>query len=94
MRLGKSQWSITWGNLRDLKMPLSQEQISLLKNPLTKVMFVEDNPKRPGTKAWERFAKYRQQLTISEANEKGAQWQDLSMEIEKLSQTRRGQHGH
>ena len=66
-------------------MPLSQEQISLLSNPLTKVVFVEDNPKKPGTKAWERFAKYRQALTICEADfEKGFLKIDgVNMDVDK-----------
>ena len=40
-------------------MPLSQEQINALKNPRAVIAYQEDNPKAPGTKAWDRYEKYK-----------------------------------
>ena len=46
-------------------------------------MLQQNNPKKVGTKAWERFEKYKHATTIGEANEKGANWQDVSSDFEK-----------
>ena len=64
-------------------MPLSEEQTVALKNAATTVEFQVENPKKPGTKAWDRYEKYKDAVTISDATSKGAQWQDLSMDFEK-----------
>ena len=42
-----------------------------------------ENPKKPGSKAWERFEKYKGAHTIAEAQTHGAKWEDLSGDFEK-----------
>jgi len=64
-------------------MPLSQEQISALKNGETKIAVQMENPKKVGSKAWDRFDKYRHAKTIGEATQAGANWQDLTVDFEK-----------
>ena len=64
-------------------MPLSSEQILALKQGDTKISFQMENPKKPGSKAWERFEKYKGALTIAEAQTHGAKWEDLSGDFEK-----------
>ena len=64
-------------------MPLSQSQIAALKNMDQKIFLQQDNPKKVGTKAWERFEKYKHATTIGEASEQGANWQDVSSDFEK-----------
>eukprot|EP00434_Breviolum_minutum_P044146 symbB.v1.2.039392.t1/scaffold6524.1/size17410/1 len=64
-------------------MPLSSEQILALKQGDTKISFQTENPKKPGSKAWERFEKYKGALTIAEAQTHGAKWEDLSGDFEK-----------
>ena len=64
-------------------MPLSQSQITALKDMDQKIVLQQNNPKKVGTKAWERFEKYKHATTIGEANQKGANWQDMSSDFEK-----------
>ena len=64
-------------------MPLSQEQIDALKNPRTVIAYQEENPKAPGTKAWDRYEKYKRATTVAEAKDKKAGWQDLTSDFEK-----------
>ena len=64
-------------------MPLSQTQIAALKSPETAITIQQENPKKPGTKAHERFEKYKGAETIGDAMSKGANWQDLSGDFEK-----------
>ena len=64
-------------------MPLSQEQIDALKNPRTVIAYQEDNPKASGTKAWDRYGKYKTATTVAEAKDKKTGWQDLTSEFEK-----------
>ncbi|CAE7545737.1 unnamed protein product [Symbiodinium necroappetens] len=64
-------------------MPLSEEQNKLLKTSDTAISFRSENPKKPGSKAWERFEKYKTATTIGEATNLGAQWQDISADFEK-----------
>ena len=64
-------------------MPLSEEQNKLLKTNETTISFRDENPKKPGSKAWERFEKYKKAKTIGEATTLGAQWQDISADFEK-----------
>ena len=66
-------------------MPLSQEQISALKNGETKIAVQMENPKKVGPKAGDRFDKYRQyrHAKIGEATQAGANWQDLTVDFEK-----------
>ena len=64
-------------------MPLSQLQIDALKNPTTVIEIQTDNPKKPGSRAAERFDRYKMATTIQEATNQGANWQDLSADFEK-----------
>ena len=64
-------------------MPLSQSQLTALKDMDQKIVLQQNNPKKVGTKAWERFEKYKHATTIGEANQKGANWQDVSSDFEK-----------
>eukprot|EP00434_Breviolum_minutum_P015816 symbB.v1.2.013933.t1/scaffold996.1/size145880/14 len=64
-------------------MPLSQDQIDALKNPETMIEIQMENPKKPGSKAAERFDRYKAATTIQDATTKGANWQDLSSDFEK-----------
>ena len=64
-------------------MPLSEGQISALKNGATSISIQTENPKKAGSKAWERFEKYKHATTIAEAMGNSANWQDLSGDFEK-----------
>ena len=64
-------------------MPLSAEQTAALKSAATAVEFQEMNPKKPGTEAWERYEKYKSAKTIQAATSQGAQWPDLSADLDK-----------
>ena len=64
-------------------MPLSQDQVDALKNPATMIEIQMENPKKPGSKAAERFDRYKAATTIQDATAKGANWQDLSSDFEK-----------
>ena len=64
-------------------MPLSQEQVLALKNAGTKIMVQMENPKKVGSKAWDRYEKYKHAKTIGEATHAGANWQDVSVDFEK-----------
>ena len=64
-------------------MPLSQIQLEALKNPATIIQIQPDNPKKPGSKAFERFDRYKTATTIGDATSKGANWQDLTTDFEK-----------
>lgn len=69
--------------LSAFEMPLSEDQISALKNGATSISIQAENPKKTGSKAWERFEKYKHATTIAEAMGKSANWQDLSGDFEK-----------
>ena len=64
-------------------MPLSSSQLATLKNGATQVQLKEENPHRPGTKAHERYERYKVASTILEAGQFGATFQDLSGNFEK-----------
>ena len=64
-------------------MPLSQTQVAALKSPRTAINIQQENPKKPGTKAYERFEKYMGAETIGDTMSKGTNWQDLSGDFEK-----------
>ena len=64
-------------------MPLSQLQVEALKNPATIIQIQDSNPKKPGSKAFERFDRYKMATTIGDATAKGANWQDLTADFEK-----------
>jgi len=65
------------------EMPLSAERKIALKNPNTTIKYQGDNPKTPGSKANQRFEKYKASQTIGEATAAGANWQDLAGDFEK-----------
>ena len=64
-------------------MPLSQQQLLALKNADTKIMVQMENPKKVGSKAWDKFEKYKHAKSIGEATQAGANWQDVSVDFEK-----------
>ena len=64
-------------------MPLSKEQMDLLKDGSTPIQFAKDNPKKVGSKAWDRYEQYKDANSISQAMEKKAGWQDLTADFEK-----------
>ena len=64
-------------------MPLSSEQKGKLKDPTTKVKFEQENPKSPGSKAYQRYEKYKGSTTIQDATQNGANWQDITVDFEK-----------
>ena len=64
-------------------MPLSDEQLACLKDPGTGIFLQIGNPKKPGSKAYERYDKYKAAKTIGEAQSLGANWQDLTGDFEK-----------
>ena len=47
------------------------------------IQIQEANPKKPGSKAFERFDRYKTATTIGDATAKGANWQDLTGDFEK-----------
>ena len=64
-------------------MPLSKEQMDLLKHGSTPIQFAKDNPKKVGSKAWDRYEQYKNANSIAQALEKKAGWQDLTADFEK-----------
>ena len=72
-----------WGFVALFVMPLSQQQLLALKNADTKIMVQMENPKKVGSKAWDRFEKYKHAKSIGEATQAGANWQDVSVDFEK-----------
>ena len=64
-------------------MPLSSDQVTALKNPDTKIVFQDQNPKKGGSNAWGRYDKYKKCISIGEATAAGANWQDFSSDFEK-----------
>ena len=81
--VGSSVGSISIVSTDSGDMPLSQLQIDALKTPATVIEIQTDNPKKPGSKAAERFDRYKMATTIQEATNQGANWQDLSADFEK-----------
>ena len=63
-------------------MPLSKEQMDLLKDGNTPIQFAKDNPKKVGSKAWDRYEQYKDATSIAQATEKKAGWQDLTADFE------------
>eukprot|EP00959_Pyramimonas_sp_CCMP1952_P470446 9496653-Pyramimonas_sp.AAC.1 len=68
----------TWSSDIRIRMPLSSAQISVLKNGATPVQFMEENPHWQGSKAYERYERYKVASTTGEAGLYGAMFQDLS----------------
>ena len=64
-------------------MPLSKEQMDLLKDGNTPIQFAKENPKKAGSKAWDRYEQYKDATSIAQATEKKAGWQDLTADFEK-----------
>ena len=57
--------------------------MDLLKDGSTPIQFAKDNPKKVGSKAWDRYEQYKDANSISQAMEKKAGWQDLTADFEK-----------
>ena len=74
---------LRFGFATSLVIPLSQEQVLALKNADTKLMVQMENPKKIGSKAWDKFEKYKHAKSIGEATQAGANWQDVSVDFEK-----------
>lgn len=64
-------------------MPLSVEQKLRLKDAATPIKFNNENPKTPGSKAFQRYEKYKGSTTIGETMGHGANWQDISGDFER-----------
>ncbi len=68
-------------NVSNNKMPVKQEARkflpSMLKDPNLKISFRKDNPKRPGSKAYDRYEKYKKATTLKKARELGAIREDF-----------------
>ena len=64
-------------------MPISKEHMEALKTGSTQIQFAQENPKKPGTKAWDRYETYKGTTTIAQATENKASWQDLTGDFEK-----------
>ena len=64
-------------------MPLSVQQVEKLKNPTTAIAFQCENPKAPGTKANQRYDKYKNATNVKEALANGATTADLNGDFEK-----------
>ena len=64
-------------------MPPSQFQVEALKNPGAIIQIQKANPKKPGSKAFGRFDRYKTATTIRDATAKGANWQDLTADFER-----------
>ena len=57
--------------------------MDLLKDGNTPIQFTKDNPKKVGSKAWDRYEHYKDATPIAQATEKKAGWQDLTADFEK-----------
>ena len=51
-----------------------------LKNGSTQIQFAQENPKKPGSRAWDRYEAYKGTTTIAQATENK---QDLTADFEK-----------
>ena len=64
-------------------MPIAKEHMEALKDGNTQIQFAQENPKKPGSKAWDRYEAYKGTTTIAQATENKAGWQDLTADFEK-----------
>ena len=64
-------------------MPLSNDQKMILKTAVTSIKFDQENPKTPGSKAFQRYDKYKPSKTVGEAMGAGANWQDITGDFER-----------
>ena len=64
-------------------MPVSKEQMDLLKDGSTPIQFAKDNPKKIASKAWDKYEQYKGANSILQAMERKAGWQDLPADFEK-----------
>ena len=64
-------------------MPIAKEHMEALKDGSTQIQFAQENPKKPGSKAWDRYEAYKGTTTIAQATENKAGWQDLTADFEK-----------
>ncbi len=62
---------------------MTEEQISRMKVSTTQISYVQANPKTAGTKAWERFEKYKSSTTVEQAMAAGAKWDDFRSYFDK-----------
>ena len=62
--VGSSVGSVSIVSTDSGDMPLSQLQIDALKPPTTVIEIQTDNPKKPGSKAAERFDRYKMAKAI------------------------------
>ena len=78
-----SRFSCLWFPRSAFEMPLSEDQISALKHGATSISIQMENPPKNGSKAWEKFEKYKHVTTIAEAMGNSANWKDVSRDFEK-----------
>ena len=69
-------------------MPISKKQLENDGNTkkleyswTTQIRFAQENPKKPGSKAWAPYEAYKASTTIAQAIEKKAGWQDFSADF-------------
>ena len=63
-------------------MPLSNDQKMILKTSVTSIKFDQTDRKTPGSKAFQRYEKYKRSKMVGEAMGAGANWQDITGDIE------------
>lgn len=67
----------------------------MLKTPETKIEY-QNNAKKPGSKAWERYEKYKGAKTVGETQALGAKWEDLTGDFEnkylKITELKENEH--
>ena len=68
-------------------MPLSTERKGMLTMLTTKIKFEQENPKSLGNKAYQWYEKYKGSTTIQDATQHGANWQDITVDFEKVPTT-------
>ena len=64
-------------------MPLSNDQKTILKTSMGSIKFDQQNPKTPGSKAFQRYEKYKPSKTVGKAMGAGAHWQDITGDFER-----------
>ena len=64
-------------------MPIAKEHMEAFKDGSTQIQFAQENPKKPGSKAWDRYEAYKRTTTIAQATENKAGWQDLTADFEE-----------
>ncbi len=64
-------------------MPPSAEQRFSLNKSDAKGNFKQEKPKTLGSKAYQRYDKYKTHNSIGEAMQQGANWQNISLDFDK-----------